>query len=110
MTVTIQNHVYPHTHDHDDTTVADLAAAAEELRACLPESMTVAAIPTRPGAVRKVIEGLIARGVRPGALPGWLLVILALVEKLPEIAGVIQKIIDAIRDGRRPADVLAESP
>jgi hypothetical protein len=108
MTVTVQNHVYPPGRPGDETTVGDLALAAEHLRACLPESMTVAAAPARPGRVRKVLEGLIEGGVRPGALPGWLLVILALVDVLPEIVAVIQKIIDAINDGLRPADVLAE--
>lgn len=109
MIVTVQNHIDPKACERDETTVADLTLAAEHLRACLPDSMTVAADPSRRGQVRHVIAGLIDGGIRPGAVPGWLLVVLALLDVMPDLLAVIRKILDAIDDGLRPADVLAES-
>lgn len=108
MTVTIHNHVFPQACEADvETTAADLTAAAMQLSACLPADARIAA-PDRPGKVRQAIDGLLSAGVRPGSIPGWLLVLMALIEMLPDILAVIQRIIDAINAGQRPAEVMAE--
>ena len=56
-----------------------------------------------------MIDGLLEAGVRPAAIPAWLLVIMVLIEILPEVIDVIQRIIDAINGGQTPAEVMAES-
>lgn len=91
------------------TAVTDLIQSADQLIACLPKDDEYRRIgDSQRRRWRRVIAGLVVRGVRPTAVPGWLLVILALLELLPEIIAVIEKIIDAIERGRQPADVLRE--
>lgn len=108
MTVTIHNHVFRQGCEPDsDTTAADLTTAAMQLSACMPADARIAA-QERPGKIRQAIEGLLSAGVRPGAIPGWLLVLMALIEMLPDIFAVIQRIIEAINAGQRPAEVMAE--
>ena len=108
MTVTIQNHVYPQPCEAETISAADLVDAAEQLQACVADT-SFTATANRRGKVRRVIEGLLDNGVRPTAIPAWLLVIMALVELMPEIIDIIQRIIDAINGGQSPAEVLAES-
>jgi hypothetical protein len=108
MTVTIHNHVFPQGCEPDgDITAADLTTAAMQLSACLPAEAQIA-VSRQPGKIRQAIDGLLSSGVRPGAIPGWLLVLMALIELLPDLFAVIQRIIDAINAGQRPAEVMAE--
>ena len=108
MTVTIQNHVYPQPCEPETISAAELVDAAEQFQACVADT-SFAATANRRGKVRRVIEGLLDNGVRPAAIPAWLLVIMALVELMPEIIDIIQRIIDAINAGQSPAEVLAEN-
>ncbi len=107
MTVTIENHVYPQPCEPDTISAAELADAAVQLQACLDAPKFTINVSHRR-KVRDVIEGLIEAGVRPSAIPAWLLVIMALVELLPEIVEIIQKIIDAINGGVSPAFVMGQ--
>jgi hypothetical protein len=54
------------------------------------------------------IAELVKRGVSRFDIAIWLPVILALLEHLPEIIDTVNRIIDAIRKRRKPAEVLAE--
>ena len=108
MTVTIQNQVSPQPCESEAMSAAELVAAAEQLQACVAET-SITASAARRGKVRRVIDGLIEAGVRPAAIPGWLLVIMALIELLPEVIDIIQRIIDAINGGQTPAEVMVES-
>ena len=84
--------------------------AAEQLQDCVSERSvaTVQATPTaRRQKIRHVIEGLMESGVRPAAIPPWLLVIMSLVELLPDVIAIIQRIIEAINGGKQPVELLS---
>lgn len=51
----------------------------------------------------QAISGLRAAGVSNAAILGWLPVILALLQVMPDVAAVVKKILEAIRQGRTPA-------